>query len=124
MTTHLAAKDENPEEDRRHARTPTELGVRGGERLVGEILTALARDAVSEHAARGHDAEKEGGEDGYEELNDANNERDLRCVVEACDVDGGTSSKGKNDDEEDETAGEVRGVVPGCGDVGESEIGK
>lgn len=115
----LAAEDEDPEHDAREAGLLVELGVRGGERLAGEVLARLACYSVAEESAGGDHREDDNGEHRDAELDDADDECDVGGLVEGGDPDGRTTGEGEDDEEEDEAGHEVRGVVPGGGDVAE-----
>jgi hypothetical protein len=118
----LASEDKDPEHDRGDPRGRLELGVRGREGLVGEVLSALASDSVTKHSAGREHSKEDGGANGDEELDDTDDEGDLGRRVEAGDVDSRTGGKGEDDEEEDESTSKVGSVVPGGGDV--RELGK
>ena len=119
----FTSEDKEPEQERREARLRRELGVARGERLRGEVLARLASNAVAEHAPGGHDREQERRDDRDEELHDAKDERELTTagfrVFCDRDVEGRAGGESERDKEEEQPPREMRGVVPGRGDVRE-----
>ena len=118
----FAAEDENPKRDRGDASRARECWVRSSERLGRQILSRFASYTIPEHPAGRNAAEGDRYYDGNEKLHDADDERDLRLValaVDHGDVERGANCQTQNDEEKNEPCGEVRGVVPGCWDVGE-----
>lgn len=83
----LAAENEEPKEERCHARVETESGIRRGESLVREVLPALASHSVTKHPTRWQGGEGDGSNDGTEELDDTQNQRDVTCLVEERNID-------------------------------------
>jgi hypothetical protein len=121
----LEAKDERPERHTRRTCGPGERCVRGREGLRGHVLARLACDTITEHTARGDHTEGDRGGDGEAELNYTDNLRDgrLRLAVHHRDVDRRAAGDCKNNQEEEQPGGQVRGVVPGGRDVRELENG-
>ena len=118
----FAAEDENPKRYRGEASRARECRVGSSERLGRQILSRFASYTISKHPAGRNAAEGDGYNDGYEELHDADDKGDLRLValaVDHGDVERGANCQTQDDEEKNKPCGEVRGIVPGCWDVGE-----
>lgn len=99
----LETENEDPEHDGCDPRAPLQFGVRGGKGLVGQVLSVLAGDSISEHSARGDDGEHDDRGDGETELDDTDDERDLRALVKEGNVDRGSTGDGQDDQQEDQS---------------------